>query len=72
VARADKTKIMEPHVERLVIEKHELEIKHDKLIQFLHSSLWQELDSHSKQLLTIQLRAMQTYLECLEQRLKNY
>lgn len=63
---------MEKYVERLIIEKHELELKHDKLIAIVNSSTWNTFESIEKSLLSIQLRAMQTYLECLEQRLKLY
>ena len=63
---------MEKFVERLIIEKHELELRHDKLIAIVNSSLWDTFEPNEKSLLSIQLRAMQTYLECLEQRLKKY
>ena len=63
---------MEKYVERLIIEKHELELKHDKLIAIVNSSTWNNFESIEKSLVSIQLRAMQTYLECLEQRLKLY
>jgi len=63
---------MEKFVERLIIEKHELELRHDKLIAIVNSPLWDTFESNEKSLLSIQLRAMQTYLECLEQRLKKY
>lgn len=63
---------MEKYVERLIIEKHELELKHDKLIAIVNSSKLNTFESIEKSLLSIQLRAMQTYLECLEQRLKLY
>lgn len=61
---------MEPHVERMVVEKVELEEKVKKLLDFVNTPIYQELDEQTKGLLAIQGRAMQTYLECLQLRIK--
>jgi hypothetical protein len=61
---------MEAHVERMVVEKVELEEKVKKLLDFVNTPIYQELDEQTKGLLAIQGRAMQTYLECLQLRIK--
>jgi hypothetical protein len=58
------------HLERMVVEKVELEEKVKKLLDFVNNPIYQELDEQTKGLLAIQGRAMQTYLECLELRIK--
>ena len=65
-----KTKIMEPHVVRMMIEQEQLIEKITKLESVINSALWSEFDSQSKALLKIQFKAMLTYLECLEERIK--
>jgi hypothetical protein len=65
-----KTKIMEPHVVRMMIEQEQLIEKINKLESVFNSSLWENFDAQNKSLLSIQHKAMLTYLECLEQRIK--
>lgn len=65
-----KTKTMEPHKVRLMIEQEQLIEKLNKLESVLNSPLFETFDSESKILLPIQYKAMLTYLECLEQRIK--
>ena len=65
-----KTKIMEPHKVRLMIEQEQLIEKLNKLESVLNSTLFETFDDKSKILLPIQYKAMLTYLECLEQRIK--
>lgn len=65
-----KTKIMEPHVVRMMIEQEQLIEKITKIESVINSALWEKFDAQSKALLSIQFKAMLTYLECLEQRIK--
>jgi len=65
-----KTKIMQPHLVRMLIEKEDLEDKINKIRKVFDSELWNDIEPQAKALLYIQHRAMQTYLECLEQRIK--
>ena len=65
-----KTKTMEPHKVRLMIEQEQLIEKLNKLESVLNSALFETFDAESKILLPIQYKAMLTYLECLEQRIK--
>lgn len=60
---------IEPHVERMIVEKAELEEKLNKLSDFRNSAIFALLDPLPKGLLEIQFRAMQTYLECLDKRI---
>jgi hypothetical protein len=62
--------VKEAHLERMVVEKVELEEKVKKLLDFVNNPIYQELDEQTKGLLAIQGRAMQTYLECLQLRIK--
>jgi hypothetical protein len=62
--------VKEAHLERMVVEKVELEEKVKKLLDFVNTPIYQELDEQTKGLLAIQGRAMQTYLECLQLRIK--
>lgn len=63
-------KTIQPHVERMIVEKAELEDKVKKLLDFIDTQIFQDLDTQTKGLLAIQCRSMQTYLECLELRIK--
>ena len=63
-------KTIQPHVERMIVEKAELEDKVKKLLDFINTQRFQDLDTQTKGLLAIQGRSMQTYLECLELRIK--
>ena len=65
-----KTKTMEPHKVRLMIEQEQLIEKLNKLESVFNSTLFETFDDKSKILLPIQYKAMLTYLECLEQRIK--
>lgn len=61
---------VQDHVERMIVEKVELQEKVKKLLEFVNTQIYQDLDTQTKGLLAIQGRAMQTYLECLELRIK--
>ena len=56
-------------LERMIVEKTELQEKVQKLLDFVNTSIYQELDETTKGLLAIQGRAMQTYLEVLQLRI---
>lgn len=61
---------MPPHLERMYQEKNELEIKMNKLSDFIvNNPAYSELPDFQKALMLIQMRSMETYLECLRQRL---
>jgi hypothetical protein len=53
-----------------MIEQEQLIEKLNKLESVLNSTLFETFDDKSKILLPIQYKAMLTYLECLEQRIK--
>ncbi len=55
---------------RLIEEKTQLEEKLDKLDAFLLSEKVQEIDDVQKALLQVQATAMNTYLQCLKERLE--
>ena len=55
--------------ERLLKEALELEIKLDKLDEFLLSEKIKDVDDVQKALLQVQATAMNTYLTCLEERI---
>jgi len=55
---------------RLETEKVELEEKLDKLDAFLVSEKVKEIDDVQKSLLQVQATAMNTYLQCLKERIE--
>lgn len=55
---------------RLETEKVELEEKLDKLDAFLVSEKVKEIDDVQKALLHVQATAMNTYLQCLKERIE--
>lgn len=66
----DLEKTLPPHVQRLRDEQKELVYKMDKLYIFMDSSpVYQELSQLEKTLLAVQYKAMDTYNECLKQRI---
>lgn len=56
--------------ERLLVEASELEIKLDKLYDFLASDKFIIIDEVQKALLSVQATAMNTYLQCLKERIE--
>ena len=60
---------MSDFMERLIVEKSELDEKKAKLQAFKSSDKFNGIDAIQRSLLNIQLQAMGTYSECLEQRL---
>lgn len=55
---------------RLIEEKAQLEEKLDKLDAFLVSEKVKEIDDVQKALLQVQATAMNTYLQCLKERIE--
>jgi hypothetical protein len=60
---------MSEHYTALEIERNDLHKKISNLEDFLYSDKFDELDSHNKSLLEIQLTAMETYLCILNNRI---
>lgn len=59
-----------PHIQRLRDEQRELVDKMDKLYLFMENSpIYKNLSTLDKALLTVQYKAMDTYNECLKQRI---
>lgn len=55
--------------ERLIEEKAQLSEKLEKLRDFIASEKFQEIDSVQMTLLNIQVKAMETYSQCLLERI---
>jgi len=55
--------------QRLEIEKAELSEKLEKLRDFISSEKFQEIDTVQMTLLNIQVKAMETYSQCLLERI---
>ena len=64
-----ENQLKQSYVERMIVEKVELQDKVQKLLDFINTPIYQELDETIKGLLAIQGRAMQTYLEVLQLRI---
>lgn len=59
------------HIDRMIIEHNELMAKLVKLNQFVEGDKFKSLDSRARLLLSRQAAAMEDYVECLHQRLKD-
>lgn len=55
--------------ERLIDEKQELDLKIEKLTQFIGSENFKKIDGVQMTLLNIQLKSMETYSQCLLERI---
>ena len=55
--------------ERLIEEQAQLNEKHEKLVAFIASENFQKIDPVQMTLLNIQEKAMQTYSQCLLERI---
>ena len=55
--------------ERLIEEKAQLSEKHEKLVEFIASENFHKIDPVQMTLLNIQEKAMQTYSQCLLERI---
>ena len=62
-------KTEETFIERLLREETELNEKLDKLQSFIEGEAFPEIDKEMQALLKVQFKAMDTYSECLNQRL---
>jgi hypothetical protein len=60
---------MENFKERLIEEKAQLSEKHEKLVAFIASESFKKIDPVQMTLLNIQEKAMQTYSQCLLERI---
>lgn len=60
---------MSTFIERLLAEETELNEKKAKLETFVETDAFKSIDKEQQSLLKIQLNAMATYSECLNQRL---
>ena len=60
---------MQPHEERVVTEKQELDTKIEKLISFIETSKFNELNDENKELLKFQLESMENYSRVLGMRI---
>ena len=60
---------MSTFIERLIAEETELNEKKAKLEAFVGTDAFKNVDKEQRSLLKIQLNAMATYSECLNQRL---
>jgi len=63
---------MQPHQERVLIEKAELDDKCLKLNSFINGETYKTLNSIEQSLLTKQLAAMTAYSEILEERITTF
>lgn len=60
---------MNTFLERLKVEKTELDEKIEKLLAFSNSEKFKEIDSEQQTLLNIQLKIMESYSQILLERL---
>jgi len=60
---------MQPHQQRVIDEKKELDEKREKLIEFMHGDIYAALDAIDQGLLMVQLVAMNNYSEVLGRRI---
>lgn len=60
---------MQPHEERVVNEKQELDVKIEKLVSFIKTPKFNELDNQNKLLLQFQVEPMQDYSRILGERI---
>jgi len=62
---------MSTFLERLELEYVELKVKGEKLNEFIYGENFSKIDLLQQTLLKIQIKSMETYLECLIQRIDN-
>ena len=63
---------MQPHEQRVVDEKVELDTRLEKLRAFFTTPIFQELDYHDQWLLKLQENVMSDYSEILETRIARF
>ena len=68
----DKLNNMQPHQERVVAEKNELDEKISKLTTFVETHLFSSLTIDERVRLKLQLNYMIQYSEILKERIENF
>lgn len=63
---------MEPHQQRVIDEKRELDEKREKLLSFLNTDLFHGLDQAEKDRLRTQFQVMGVYSDILHQRISAF
>jgi hypothetical protein len=63
---------MQPHQERVVEEKKELDSKRDKLTEFIKGKLFDSLPSDEQERLIRQFRIMEQYSDVLAERIVHF
>lgn len=63
---------MQPHEQRVLDEKKELDEKISKLSDFMHGDTFANLPGVDQGLLMVQIRAMKMYSEALSQRIQQF
>lgn len=67
---ADKQ--LQPHQQRVVDERQELQVKHMKLGAFIQSETFEKLDLENRLLLKAQELVMSAYIGVLDERIKKF
>ena len=60
---------MNDFIDRLIDEKQQLDVKIEKLTQFIQSENFKSIEMVQQSLLQVQLLSMETYSQCLTERL---
>ena len=63
---------MQPHQERVIVEKRELDEKMEKLHEFLGTNKFRELPLNERELLRVQFEQMYAYSVTLGMRINNF
>lgn len=63
---------LQPHQQRAINERVELEIKIEKLAQFINGSVFNALSNNDKLILRLQCAAMVMYSSILETRIETF
>lgn len=63
---------MQPHEQRVVDEKRELDTKHSKLAEFIGGNIYPTLDEEDRNLLVSQLDMMKGYSDVLARRIARF
>jgi len=62
--------IMELYQERVIAEKHDLDIKKGALVAFMHEDIYPTLSAVEQGLFMVQLMAMTNYSDALQRRIE--
>lgn len=63
---------MQPHQQRVVDELNELNLKRDKLTEFLKGDMFKSIDEHEQTRLIKQSLVMEDYASILAERIVNF